>query len=644
MKKILAILAATLSLMTSVHAQETVEHRLFPGSNQSQKAPRQSKDELKSQIDSLNAVIRALEAELGIRDSLHAKMAERVEDAERKASQVAQPVYSVEMTDSLLDVYYVNKQMSDFQDIQEVSMFMNDSVRFTTNVADSVLIQRLTAMNSYITLPFNGTVKNYMVLYSEKNQAKMRRMLSLAAYYFPMFEETLSRYDMPIELKYMAIIESALNPVARSRVGARGIWQFMYNTGKQYGLKINSFVDERLDVEKAADAAARYMMDAYNIFGDWALAISSYNCGAGNVNKAIHRSGRRDFWSIYPYLPRETRGYVPAFVGAMYGMTYYKEYGIVPDPPMMPAQTDTFHINRNLHFEQIKDLVGVPVEMLRELNPQYIHDIIPGNEDVYVLKLPYNYSNAFLDVQDTIYTHRLDSLMSPAILKGIESGTGVVSGGGEMIRYKVKSGDYLGKIASKYHVSVTQIKKWNHLKSNDLRVGQVLTIYKGGVVPAPKPAAAAPAPAPAPKQETKTEAVSAPEAADVPAAQTPDSTRNEVTPAPADSTLKEAAAVVQTEEAAAGDSTTKPAAVEPAETENPAVQQTVEQAKTEQKVEETVAEEPKPEFITYVVKKGDSLYGITKKFPGVTMDEIKEINKLKGNQINIGAKLKIPNR
>lgn len=633
MKKLLTILAAALSIMTVASAQETTEHRLFPGTNLGQKVQRQSKDELKAQIDSLNSVIKALENELGIRDSLHAKMAERVEDAERKASQASTPVYRAETTDSLLDVYYVNKQMSDFQDIQEVSMFMNDSVRFTTNVSDSVLIERLTAMNSYITLPFNGTVKNYMVLYSEKNQAKMRRMLSLAAYYFPMFEEILSKYDMPVELKYMAIIESALNPVARSRVGARGIWQFMYNTGKQYGLKINSFVDERLDVEKAADAAARYMMDSYNIFGDWALAISSYNCGPGNVNKAIHRSGRRDFWSIYPYLPRETRGYVPAFVGAMYGMTYYKEYGIVPDPPMMPAQTDTFHITRNLHFEQIRDLVGVPVEMLRELNPQYIHDIIPGNEGSYVLKLPYNYSNAFLDVQDTIYTHRLDSLMSPAILQSIENGTGTTSGSGEMIRYKVKSGDYLGKIASRYHVSVTQIKKWNRLKSNDLRVGQVLTIYKGGVVPAPKPAVApAPQPKPEPKPEPEPQAVNA--APDAPES-VPDSTQS--VSAPEDTTAKSPLAVAenagQTEAvAASADSTARTAAE---------VQEKAPLPEDAGEPEEK-AEEPKPEFTIYTVKKGDSLYGITKKFPGVTMDEIKEINQINGNQINIGSKLKIP--
>ena len=244
-----------------------------------------------------------------------------------------------------------------------------------------------------------------------------------------------------------------------------------------------------MDVEKAADAAARYLKDAYNVFGDWALAISSYNCGPGNVNKAIRRAGRRDFWSIYPYLPRETRGYVPAFVGAMYAMTYYREYGIQPNPSPMPAHTDTFVIRRNLHFGQISDLVGVDIDELRELNSQYIHDIIPGNEGPHILKLPYQYTNAFLDCQDTLYTHLADSLLSPQILKGVESGMVPERDGGtaNVIRYKVRSGDYLGRIASRYHVSVRQIMNWNHLRSNNIRVGQVLTIYQGG---GPTPASA----------------------------------------------------------------------------------------------------------------------------------------------------------
>lgn len=252
------------------------------------------------------------------------------------------------------------------------------------------------------------------------------------------------------------------------------MWQFMYTTARSYGLKINSFVDERMDVEKSVDAAARYLRDAYDVFGDWNLAISSYNCGAGNVQKAIRRSGSREFWKIYDYLPRETRGYVPAMVGAMYAMTYYREYGIVPQDVGMPAAVDTFHINKNLHFRQINETVGVPMDIIREFNPQYVHDIVPGSEGTYVLRLPYKWTSAYLAVEnDTLYTHLADSLLSPQVLKNIKE-SGSATGA---IVYKVKSGDYLGRIAARYHVSVKQIMKWNHLRNTNLRVGQKLLIY-----------------------------------------------------------------------------------------------------------------------------------------------------------------------
>ncbi|MBQ9661323.1 MAG: LysM peptidoglycan-binding domain-containing protein [Bacteroidales bacterium] len=398
--------------------------------------------------------------------------------------------YTTETTDSLLHLWYKNSFATDFDTVNEFNM---DSVRFTSNVSDDEMIRRLSAMNSFITLPFNDVVKNYIILYSERMPSKMGRAMGLSAYYFPIFEDILLRYDLPQELKYMAIIESMLNPVATSRAGARGIWQFMYQTGISYGLEINSYVDERLDVEKAVDAAARYLRDAYKIFGDWALAISSYNCGAGNVSKAIRRAdGKRDFWSIYPYLPKETRTYVPAFVGAMYAMTYYREYGIVPQRVGMPVQTDTFVIRRNLHFEQINAVVGVPVEDLQNLNPQYVHDIIPGNDHPYVLKLPYNWTGPFLDAnRDSLYGYKADSLLTGSVLKEqtsrkstAKSGSTTRSSGSnnqqQRIAYKVKSGDYLGKIASKYGVTVNQIKSWNNLKSNNIAVGKTLYIYKNG--------------------------------------------------------------------------------------------------------------------------------------------------------------------
>ena len=379
--------------------------------------------------------------------------------------------YTLDVTDSLLSLWYVHKSMLKGDTVS----FNMDSVHFRSSVTDKEYLQRLADMNSFITLPFNETVRNYIILYSEKMPTKMSSMLALSQYYFPIFEEIFDRYGLPKELKYMAVIESAFNPVAVSRAGAKGMWQFMYNTAKMYGLTINSFVDERLDPVKSADAAARYMRDAYRIFGDWNLAISSYNCGSGNVNKAMRRSGSREFWPVYNFLPRETRGYVPAFVGAMYAFTYYREHGLVPETDSMPVQVDTFHIRRMLHFQQVSALTGVSVEMLKKLNPQYVHDIVPGTaKEEYVLRLPYQYTSKFIENEDSVYAYNAKEYFSPATLQNI-----AVSGSAssQRIAYKVKSGDYLGRIASRYHVTVKQIMEWNHLRNTNLRVGQVLYIY-----------------------------------------------------------------------------------------------------------------------------------------------------------------------
>ncbi len=443
-----------------------------PGKNQ----VRQENEILRNELDSLQMLLDSLRG--------HAFIDEReIEAFEREETMFD---YTPEAQDSLLHLWYKNTLTSDFDAVNEYNM---DSVRFSSNVSDAEMMRRLSAMNSFITLPYNDVVKNYIILYSERMPSKMGRVLGLSSYYFPIFEDILLRYGIPQELKYMAIIESMLNPVATSRAGARGIWQFMYQTGVGYGLEINSFVDERLDVEKAVEAAARYLRDAYRTFGDWALAISSYNCGAGNVSKAIRRAdGRRDFWSIYPYLPKETRGYVPAFVGAMYAMTYYREYGIVPQQMGMPVQTDTFMIRRNLHFDQIEAVVGVPKADLQNLNPQYVNDIIPGNNHPYVLKLPYTWTNTFLSAnRDSLYAYKADSLLTGRVLK--DTGTGRSGGKSagksgssnqQRIAYKVKSGDYLGRIASKYGVTINQLKSWNNLRSNSIQIGQTLYIYTNG--------------------------------------------------------------------------------------------------------------------------------------------------------------------
>ena len=384
-------------------------------------------------------------------------------------------------TDTLLTQWYMHRQSN----IPGREQFDMDSVVFTTDVPDSVLMRRLEEMNSFITLPFNETVKKFMILYSEKMPAKMSEIMGLAQYYFPLIEETFRRYDIPLELKYVAIIESAFNPRAESRVGAKGMWQFMYRTALSYGLRIDSYADERMDPLASMDAAARYFKDAYRIFGDWSLAISSYNCGSGNVNKAIKRAGgKRDFWSIYEYLPRETRGYVPAMVGAMYAFRYANEYGLRPAPMSLPTYVDTFHIHKNLHFSQISEVLGIPLADVRDLNPQYYNDIVPGAHSDEVIRLPFNYSSSFLDMQDSIYRYKADILFATKVEDGRETVNGRAvqtarpSATPQWVYYKVKSGDNLGKIAIKYHTTVRRLKSWNNLKSDRIAIGQRLKVGK----------------------------------------------------------------------------------------------------------------------------------------------------------------------
>ena len=430
--------------------------------------------QLKTELDSLKAEIERYQNELRRTDSVANALLDYY-DANGNNKSSLKFEFSQEECDSLLNIWYAQKLNSEV----DLDIESTDTAAFLSNVPDSIYIQRIGQMNSFITLPYNDIVKNHIIRYSEKMPATMGRILGMCEYYMPIFQETFDRYGLPEELMAMAIIESALNPLAVSRAGAKGMWQFMYQTAKMYGLHIDSFVDERLDPVKSADAAARYLRDAYAIFGDWNLAIASYNCGAGNVNKAIRRSGSRKFWDLWAFLPRETRGYGPAFVGALYTVHYYKEHGIKPEPIQMPAHVDTFHINKMLHLKQVSELTGAPIDELKNLNPQYKHEIIPGNEREYILRLPYQYTNAFIDCEDSLYTHKADTYFNPATIKRIKDG-----GDGERIVYRVQSGDYLGRIATKYRVSVSQIKRWNGLKSNDIRVGQKLIIYRGGKAPA----------------------------------------------------------------------------------------------------------------------------------------------------------------
>ena len=364
------------------------------------------------------------------------------------------------------------------QDAADSVMVANlDSLHLTSSLPDSVLVARLSALNPYFSLPFNDIVRNYMVSYSEKRGAAMRQARGFSTYYFPIFEETFRRYGLPLELKYLAVVESMLKPTAMSRAGALGIWQFMYRTARSYGLKIDSFVDERMDVEKSTDAAARYLQNLYNLFGDWPLAISAYNCGSGNVNKAIRRAGgKTDFWSVYPYLPRETRAYMPAFVGMMYAFAYGKSGVVDSLDVFVPERVDTFEIHRNLHLGQVSEAVGIPLDRLKYLNPKYYNDIVPGAAGSCTLIVPEEWSEAYMAVEpDSLYSHNASKYLSEQVIKDIAAGKS--AGGGSKVCYTVKSGDTLSHIARRYRVSVKQLMSWNHLRSDRLSIGQKIYIY-----------------------------------------------------------------------------------------------------------------------------------------------------------------------
>ena len=558
-------------------------------------------------IDSLKMELERYRTEVNMTDSLEMEMLAAYGEAVERSTESFQPIeYTTEVSDSLLDIWYSHKKAYAEDNIDL------DSIRFASNVPDEVYIERLKKMNSFITLPYNEIVRNYIIMYSEKMPTRMGHMLGLCNYYMPIFEEILNRYEMPEELKAMTIIESAMNPTAVSRVGAKGMWQFMYSTAKHYGLHIDSFVDERMDPVKSAEAAAQYLQDAYEIFGDWNLAIASYNCGAGNVKKAIRRAGgNRDFWSIWPYLPRETRGYVPAFVGALYTMTYYKEHGIKPEAVGMPVAVDTFCINKQLHLKQVSELTGAPLEELKNLNPQYRHDIIPGHEREYILRLPYTYTNSFIDQEDSLYKHKADIYFNPATIKRIKDG-----GDGELIIYKVKSGDYLGKIAGKYRVSVAQIKKWNNLKSNDIRVGQRLTIYRGGVVPSSSGSGSS---------GTKTSRTSAPSA----------SSGNKIT-----YTVKSGDVLGRIAE-------NHKVSLSNLKQWNGLTSNTIKIGQklviyTNGTAPASTGSTGSNGESTYIVKSGDSFYSIARNYPGVSPQNLMDFNGLQASDLRPGMKLKIP--
>jgi membrane-bound lytic murein transglycosylase D len=384
-----------------------------------------------------------------------------------------------EKLDSLVNTWYVQNAFK-YDSLEVVNI--PDSLKIP--LPDSVYIERLKNINSFIDLSYNKTVKNFISLYTIKRREQVCVMLGLAKYYFPLFEETLDKYDMPLELKYMAIIESALNPRALSRAGASGLWQFMYGTAKMYKVEINSFVDGRRDPLAATDAAARHLKSLYRIYGDWHLVIAAYNCGAGNVNKAIRRSGgTRNYWDIYYRLPRETRGYVPAFIAATYAMHYSEEHLLTAKEPEFRIITDSIHINNYMHFKQLSEVLEISIDEIRSLNPQYRHDIIPATEKKsYVLKLPVEHISQFIDLEKQVYAHNREKhFPNNQIVKPKSSGyykyNPVDIKGKDKDFYTVKSGDNVGYISSWFKVRASDLRYWNNINRNLIRVGQKLVIY-----------------------------------------------------------------------------------------------------------------------------------------------------------------------
>ena len=430
-----------------------------------------SRRQLEEQIRELSSRLDSAQNALNRKDSLITQLRAELEQAYSSLEELTQVGQSLaptlEQIDSNLSIWQLSRQIEDFDALSYEPDFRGEQ-------PDSVYIERLERMNSPLNLPYNNVVRSYIIKYSERYRTQMQKIIGLCSYYFPIFEETLDRYGLPLELEAMAIIESNLNPRAKSPAGAVGLWQFTFNAGRAYGLQIDSFVDERMDLRASTDAAARYLRDAYNVFGDWALAICAYNCGFGGVRKAIARSGGKTaYWDIYPFLPKETRYYVPAMVGALYAIRYHKELGIKPVACHLPAATDTVEVRGKLHLRQVQDLVGTELGLLRDLNPQYKHDVIPDDGKTHILLIPAEDALKYIAQGDSIQRHKAEVYMSPSVMKSIAN-----NGTGETIVYKVKQGDNLGLIAKKYGVSVAKLKQWNSLKSDLIRPGQKIYIYK----------------------------------------------------------------------------------------------------------------------------------------------------------------------
>lgn len=409
-----------------------------------------------------------------------------VTDNEGKEEAIDVPEAMNFEVDSLLNLYYSKTYLQPDNDCN----LKDENVTYPKDV----YIERLKRLPNVMEMPYNDIVQKFIDRYTGRLRHSVSYMLGASNFYTPIFEEALEAYGLPLELKYLPVIESALNPQATSRVGAAGLWQFMVATGKQYGLEVDSLVDERRDPVKSSYAAAQYLRDLYKIFGDWSLVIAAYNCGPENINKAIHRAnGEADYWKIYPYLPRETRGYVPAFIAANYVMNYYCEHNICPMRTQLPAKTDTIIVSRDVHLKQIAEVCGVDIDELRSLNPQYRRDIVNGSNKPSVIRMPATMTNTFIANEDSIYNYQAETLFTRRSLVEVDNSSKVSSSSKSSSSKKsssrkkrtrrtrsksvtIRKGDTLSEIAERNNTTVSKLRRLNNIKGNNIRAGKKIRV------------------------------------------------------------------------------------------------------------------------------------------------------------------------
>jgi membrane-bound lytic murein transglycosylase D len=502
--------------------------------------------------------------------------------------------------------------------------------RTSATTSDEEYIDRLQRMPTTIEMPFNQIVKSYIEMYVQRKRSLVENMLGMSLYYMPIFEQALDKYGLPMELRYLPIIESALNPNAVSRAGATGLWQFMLPTATGLGLEVNSLVDQRRDPIASSDAAARYLKQLYDSFGDWSLAIAAYNCGPGNVNKAIRRAGdgKKDFWEIYRFLPQETRGYVPGFIAANYAMNYYDKHNISPALASRPIVTDTVHVTRRVHFQQIADVMNIPIEEIRILNPQYRADVIPGDIKPYALTLPNLQTYCYIANEDSIVNHDAELYARREVVEPA-TGTKASDDKGEYIEeltvkyHKVKKGETLSSIARRYGVSASEISRTNKI-GKSVKRGQTLKIntYRRRYIATPSADSTQVA------QNDSLKNLQAPVPAPVAQQQQQPATRNDQAKA---------------DKAKADKRHDNTEVVDSANVDAKTRSQ-VSNAMADSKKKQEKAEKPKKQVTqTHEIKPGENLSKIASKY-GVTVDELKKANNLKDDKIQMGQSLKIPSK